>query len=549
MNRPDPSPLDERDLIALLEAANRLNQADTLEDVLGHFLELGESLTESEAGSVILHSQAHNDLYFAAATGPVKDELKGVRIPKGKGKAWTVFSTRAPLIDNKLEGHYGNVDEKTRFRSVSMICVPLLFQDTTYGVMQLLNKGGGQKPYSQRDLELLQRLATQASIAIRNARLFEMLLASSGLHARPEVRKDLISRVVGGTSSSMRERFTILHADMRAFTHLCNMLPQPEKIQSILSDYHLMMASVIVGHDGIVNKVMGDGLMALFRSADGATQAVKAALEILDGFDRLRTTWNELTSVNLGFLDVGIAIATGDEMILGTIGDDNFRDFSIIGTAANLAGALVKQARGGKRLLCDKLTYRAIKDKKIAVAEAPETFTIDKPGPLVGVSYDVYHLRSPATVQKAAAPAASYDAFFSYRREDGSYAARSVQQALKEEISIFLDVDELPSGEFDTALLSTIESAPNFVVFLTRGSLERCADPQDWFGREIRHALETRRNIVPLTLPGFDFPKPEALPLEIRDLVRHDAVEFNHRYFYAMLDKLRGHLRLPGAGG
>jgi len=540
------SSLDKRDLLALLETASQLNSVDTLQEVLTNILKLAGSLSDSSAGSVILHDQARNDLYFAAATGPAQATLPDIRIPVGKGKAGAVFESGTPIIENNLHDHYGAVDEKTRFTTRSMVCIPLQHHGTTYGVMQILNKSGGLADYDDRDLELLTRFGSQATVAIRNATLFEQMLASSGLYASPEVRQDLIRRMTGRDKSTIKETFTVLFADMRGFSQLCNMVSSPEKIQSILSDYILMLASVVVRSGGIVNKVMGDGLMAIFRGEQAPDKAVQAALEIVEGFERLRLSWKSVTRFNLDFLDVGIGITTDDDIILGSIGDEKFRDFTVIGPGVNLAAALVKTAREGKRIICDHATYSAVPDKSIVHASGPVQFRIEKPGPLLGMSYDVYHLKrfeapaEPMTVPSQATK--PYDVFFSYRREGGSDAARSLQQALKDEYHIFLDVDRLPSGHFDTALLKTIENSPNFVVLLSPGSLDRCHSADDWLRKEIAHAIATRRNIVPVTLPGFHFPDSKTLSPDIADVTRHDAVEYSHRYFYAMLDKLREHL-------
>jgi hypothetical protein len=290
---------------------------------------------------------------------------------------------------------------------------------------------------------------------------------------------------------------------------------------------------------------MGDGVMAIFKGGSAADNAVRAALDAVDGFDRLKLSWKGVSRFNLGFLDIGAGITTDDETILGTIGDDKFRDFSVIGAGVNLAASLVKTARDGKRIVCDNATFEALADKGIASAEGPTEFRVDKSGPLQGVSYDVYSLKRFSAPEESGLTekvSQSYDVFFSYRREGGSDVARSLQQALKDEYKIFLDVDRMPSGHFDTTLLRTIETSPNFVVFLSPGSLDRCRNPDDWLRREITHAIATRRNIVPITLPGFSFPDPKTLSDDIVEVARHDAVEYSHRYFYAMLDKLREHL-------
>lgn len=543
---PTGSALHEPDLLALLDTAAQLNTVETLDEVLVNILALAGSLSRSLAGSVILHDEERNDLYFAAATGPAADALHGIRIPIGKGKAGEVFASGVPIVEDHLQDHYGAVDEKTDFVSKSMICVPLRHKEKIYGVMQILNKSDGREAYDQRDLELLTRFGSQATVAIRNATLFEQMLASSGLYALPAVRHDLIKRMTTAGHSAVRERFSVMFADMRGFSQLCDIISAPSKLQGILSDYVLMLASVVVRNGGIVNKVMGDGMMSIFRGGDGAGNAVRAALEAVEGFARLRQGWKGVSRFNLDFLDIGVGITTDDEMMLGTIGDNRFRDFTVIGQGVNLAASLVKSARDGKRIVCDSATRDALAEGAAAV-EGPVAFRIEKPGPLTGITYDVFFLsehKSPAANEPPAVE--RYDVFFSYRREGGSDAARGLQQALKDDYRIFLDVDRMPSGHFDTALLRNIESSPNFVVFLSPGSLDRCRDPGDWLRKEISHAISTRRNIVPITLPGFVFPDPETLSPEIADVARHDAVEYSHRYYYAMVEKVREHLVKPG---
>jgi class 3 adenylate cyclase len=550
---PHPGPLaadcglDRQDLLALLETANDLTATETLQEALTKILVHAGRLLDSPAGSVILYSPERDDLYFAAATGPASGTLPDIRIPVGKGKAGEVFATGTPVVENRLADHFKKVDEKTDFVTRSMVCVPLRHREKMYGVMQMLNKAEGTKPYDQRDLELLTRFGVQATIAIHNARLFEQMLASSGLYATPAVRGDLIEQMVSSGRAAVRERFTVLFVDMRGFSQLCSMISRADRIQSILSDYVVMLSALVVKNEGIVNKVVGDGMVAIFRTRAGATNAVHTALEMLDGFARLRDAWNETTNFSLDFLDIGIGVATDDEMLLGTVGDDTFRDFSVIGPAVNLAAALVQAARDGSQILSDTLTFNALQDRTVVSAKGPIKFQLDKPGPLLGLSYSIYKLGKPqaaaAAEAIAAEPGEAYDVFFSYRREGGSNAARSVLLALNDEFRVFIDVDRLGSGHFDTNLLRSIESSPSFVVFLSPGALDRCSSPDDWLRKEIAHALEASRNIVPVTLPGFVFPDKEALPEDIREIVRHDGVEYSHRYFYAMIDKIKERLR------
>jgi adenylate cyclase len=526
--------LDKRDLVALLEAANTLNTMETLEQALDDILRLSCELSRSEASSVILYSPQRDDLYFAAATGRVENKLADIRIPRGKGVAGAVFDSGQPIVENRMGDYYAEVDKQTDFTTRSLLCIPLTHKGRTQGVMQILNKEGGKAAYNDRDLELLTRFGVQASLAIAKATLFEQMLASSGLYALPEVRKDLIAQLTIPGTGAIREKFTVLIADMRGFTQMCNMIRHPSKIQGMLNGYATALSSCVINHEGIVNKLMGDAVLAIFRNADGAKNAVQVAFEMLADFEALRVKWTGQTNFNLDFLDLGVGIATDDELILGTVGNDSIRDFTVIGSAVNLASALVKMARNGKRVLCDKLTYVSLGENNSIKATGPSKYSLDKPGPLQGLSYDVYQLeRAERTKIKAA-----HDIFLSYRREGGKDVSRSIQQSLKEKYSVFLDVDGLRAGQFDTALLDTIEATQNFVVLLSKGSLERCVQPDDWFRREIAHALKTKTNIVPVTLPGFEFPKAQDLPEEIRGLLRYSAVEYNHKYYGAMIEDI-----------
>ena len=134
--------------------------------------------------------------------------------------------------------------------------------------------------------------------------------------------------------------------------------------------------------------------------------------------------------------------------------------------------------------------------------------------------------------------------FLSYRRENGSNMARIVQSEIaKRGYSVFLDVDDLGPNQFDEKLLKQIEKAPNFVLILAPGSLDRCVDKEDWLFKEISHAIKSKSNIVPIMIDNFKYPPKENLPDEIKELVRHNSVIYSHEYFDATFDKLEEFLK------
>jgi len=126
-----------------------------------------------------------------------------------------------------------------------------------------------------------------------------------------------------------------------------------------------------------------------------------------------------------------------------------------------------------------------------------------------------------------------YDAFISYRRETGSDLASLLKIQLENNYhkQIFLDIKELQVGRFDEALLRYIGDTPNFILILSKGSLDRCEDKSDWLKREIIHALKTDRNIIPLLIEGFTFPSDDKwalLPPEMRVLSSLNGITYSH---------------------
>lgn len=99
------------------------------------------------------------------------------------------------------------------------------------------------------------------------------------------------------------------------------------------------------------------------------------------------------------------------------------------------------------------------------------------------------------------------------------------------------------AGHFDQDLLSHIANTPHFIIILTPHALDRCVEEQDWLRKEITQAIKTKRNIVPVMMPGFEFPEPQALPADIRDLRTYQSVGYSHEFFEAMVDRIIRYIR------
>lgn len=140
--------------------------------------------------------------------------------------------------------------------------------------------------------------------------------------------------------------------------------------------------------------------------------------------------------------------------------------------------------------------------------------------------------------------------FISYRRSLSQHLARSIFLDLREHnYDVFLDVSTVDNGDFERIILNQIAARAHFVLVLSKGSLERCAQPGDWLRREIEEATRLKRNIVPVMEEGFDFEvEKQYLPQTLHDLPHRNGVPLYHFYFDAAMDTLRNRFLRPPHG-
>lgn len=141
-----------------------------------------------------------------------------------------------------------------------------------------------------------------------------------------------------------------------------------------------------------------------------------------------------------------------------------------------------------------------------------------------------------------AATAHDKTVFISYRRSVSRHIARSVFIDLRYHgYDVFMDVESIDSGIFDTIILNQIAARAHFLLVLTKGSLDRCTDPADWLRREIERAIALRRNVVPLLFDGFQFDASarRILTGRLEPLLHFNALPVPHEYFDEAMHRLR----------
>ncbi|RPJ26613.1 MAG: tetratricopeptide repeat protein [Chloroflexi bacterium] len=132
--------------------------------------------------------------------------------------------------------------------------------------------------------------------------------------------------------------------------------------------------------------------------------------------------------------------------------------------------------------------------------------------------------------------------FISYRRTNVPWALAIYQNLTMHGYDVFIDYQDIDSGNFEKVILENIKARAHFLVILTPSALERCKEPGDWLRREIETAMDEKRNIVPLMLESFDFGSPlvkEALTGKLASLSQFNGLRVYSEYFFEAMDKLR----------
>jgi signal transduction histidine kinase len=159
----------------LLKISRALNSTHELNALLQSITEVATELTETEAASILLLDKKTGELYFEAATGEKQADIERIVVPlKGSIAGWVALNGQPLVIDKAEEDnrHYREVDRLLSFETRSILGVPLKVKNETIGVLEVLNKHH-DAGFTGDDVYTLNTLASQAAVAIENARLFE----------------------------------------------------------------------------------------------------------------------------------------------------------------------------------------------------------------------------------------------------------------------------------------------------------------------------------------------------------------------------------------
>lgn len=203
-------------------------------------------------------------------------------------------------------------------------------------------------------------LKARIDSSLEKKRLRDQQKAMVKRFATSEVADDMAES--GFALGGRRVSCTVMFSDIRGFTALVES-QTPEETIELLNTYYTLMFDAISGHGGVVNQMIGDGLMAIFGAPhaldDAPLAAVRSALDMVEMIDLFNV---ERAALDKEPIRIGIGIASG-EVVAGYTGTQQRATYTCIGDTVNLAARLEAHTKVAQRgILLDGPTGDALGD-------------------------------------------------------------------------------------------------------------------------------------------------------------------------------------------
>lgn len=167
----------------------------------------------------------------------------------------------------------------------------------------------------------------------------EKIQSAMGKYISKDVMQNVVLNMENVRLGGKRACVTVLFADIRGFTSISEKL-SAEEVTNILNEYFSALVPIIENHNGILNKFMGDAVLAVFgepiKNENHAVDAVRCADEMLKKVKQLQGKWLEEGKPKI---EIGVGIATG-EAFVGNIGSEERLEYTVIGDTVNTASRI-----------------------------------------------------------------------------------------------------------------------------------------------------------------------------------------------------------------
>ena len=204
----------------------------------------------------------------------------------------------------------------------------------------------------------LNEAARELAESEEEIRQQQLIRADLGRYLPREIVESIAERRDLSALEGTRRHITVLFADIVDFTPLCESQP-PEVVVTILNEFFTIATEIIFRHGGVVDKFVGDCVMAFWGapepSEDHAERALMAAEDLISWMDIGNAGWRERFGVEL---EVAIGAHSGVGLV-GNVGSQSRIAYTVVGDVVNLAARLESIARPGQILISEACAQQA----------------------------------------------------------------------------------------------------------------------------------------------------------------------------------------------
>jgi adenylate cyclase len=244
--------------------------------------------------------------------------------------------------------------------------------------------------FGDDDLEFLVAFAGIAAVAIENSQFAERIRREGIVRSNferyfaPQLAARIASSVEATKLGGDKRPVAVLFSDIRGFTPLSESM-NPDEIATLLTEYFTEMVECVFRHGGMLDKFIGDAVMAQWGAplgnADDADRAMQAAVDMMAALDTLNARWR---TQGRPALEIGIGLNYG-EAFAGNIGSERRLEFTVIGDTVNTASRLCSAAGPGEILISDAMRRAMSEPPELAECPPMELKGKSQPLPLYRV--------------------------------------------------------------------------------------------------------------------------------------------------------------------
>ena len=357
-------------LFVLYEISKQLHAIHDFNELLQKIMDLIFVVVDADYGYVILTGEKKKDDLAPVVVKYKDDNVKA----KGELRASRTIINRvvkdkvAVLTSNAMtDSRFGQAQSLMMQKIRSAMCVPLWKKDKVIGVIQL-DSVRPDKQFTEDDLELLKAIGSQMAMVIEQASLNEKIREEERMRNRlerfhsPQLIEMILKESEEEQENIMESKdltATILFTDIIGFTSLSEEM-SPREINLMLNQFFSRMTEIIFKYDGMIDKYIGDCLMAVFgapiEKKKDPERAIQAAQEMRKELKKMIA--NEGLEKKF---DVRVGINTG-HVVAGNIGSPNRMEYTVIGDPVNIASRLESIAKPNQILIGEE-TYKLVKGK------------------------------------------------------------------------------------------------------------------------------------------------------------------------------------------